>query len=808
MKFEFMPLDYDYLTIDNKAYVRIFGKTPKGNCCVIDKPINYFYVLSKKVENKEFLKRIKKINNVRKAEIVEKKFKGRHVKAIKIFSDYKDMKEISSKVKKIDEKRKTYERDISLITKYIINKKLKPLIWSEIQGSVLSPQDLNGLPSSLETDFVIKLEKINKTKQKKFKPKVLAFDIEAEEFEIGRGRILMISLVSSNFKKVITWKKCKKPGKNVETLKNEKEMLEKFQEYINKINPDIITGYFSDGFDLPYIRNRARKNNLELRLGQSREKILFSRGRPKKARINGLAHIDLFKFIETVYSQYLKSETLSLNEVASELLNEKKVDFEHHDKKTSEIKEKEWIKFFKYNLQDSVLTFKLFKKLWPDLNELTKIIEEPIYKTSRYTFSRLFENYILHNLGRFNQIAERRPTHEQIQKRRAKRKTEGAFVLQPKAGLYENLSIFDFTSMHTSIIVSFNISRETLTDKKTSYESPEIEFKGEKKKFYFKKKAGFFPQLAKEIMELRKKYKKQYKENPGPITRARSNAFKVLSASIHGYIAFFGARYYSYECSNAILAFVREYNKKTIKWVNKAGFNVIYGDTDSVAFTLDNKTKKQTKNFLKKLNKKLPGIMHLELEGFYKRGIWVTKRSGEFGAKKKYALIDEKNNLKIRGFETVRRDWCKLARKVQNNVLKKILKTGSEKKALRYVRKVVKKIKNREIDRKQLIIRTQLKKPLSSYKASTPHVVIARKMKQKGMPIDPGTLISYYISEISKKKALVRERAKLPDEKGKYDINYYLKKQILPSIENIFQVFEITGEEILHGKKQTKLDGF
>ena len=49
--------------------------------------------------------------------------------------------------------------------------------------------------------------------------------------------------------------------------------------------------------------------------------------------------------------------------------------------------------------------------------------------------------------------------------------------------------------------------------------------------------------------------------------------------------------------------------------------------------------------------------MELELEDFYKRGIWVTKRSGELGAKKKYALIDYKEKLKIRGFETVRRDW-------------------------------------------------------------------------------------------------------------------------------------------------------
>ncbi|MEJ2267867.1 MAG: DNA polymerase domain-containing protein, partial [Nanoarchaeota archaeon] len=71
--------------------------------------------------------------------------------------------------------------------------------------------------------------------------------------------------------------------------------------------------------------------------------------------------------------------------------------------------------------------------------------------------------------------------------------------------------------------------------------------------------------------------------------------------------------------------------------------------------------------------------MELELEDFYKRGIWVTKRTGKIGAKKKYALIDEERKLKIRGFETVRRDWCNLARKVQNKIIKQILEEGDEK---------------------------------------------------------------------------------------------------------------------------------
>ena len=263
---------------------------------------------------------------------------------------------------------------------------------------------------------------------------------------------------------------------------------------------------------------------------------------------------------------------------------------------------------------------------------------------------------------------------------------------------------------------------------------------------------------------------------------SRSNAFKVLSASAHGYVGFFGARYYSRESSASILAFVRKFNQDIIKKVKKNEFDVIFADTDSVAFIMNGKTKKQIIEFLKKLNNELPGVMELELDGFFKRGLWVTTRSGITGAKKKYALIDEKGKIKIRGFETVRRDWCNLARKLQNRVIMDILEEGNEKKSLEFVKEIIKKLKQRKIDKEDLIIKTQLKKPLSEYKAISPHVIAAKKMHEKKIPISQGNLVRYYIAETWEKKKLVRDKVKLPDEKGEYNIEYYLENQILPEI--------------------------
>ncbi len=817
MQIDFIPLDYDYFDLNGKSFLKIIGKTSNGKkACIIDDFEPYFYAVlypetSKQAIN-NLIKKIEEIQldeknrttKVEKIEFCNKNFLGNSYPCLKIFvTNLKDAHSIADKLgfKEIYKRR---EYDISLITKYIIEKKLMPLNWYKISGEIPG-NEFPGI-ENLDVDLVLKAEKIEKLDKEEFKPKTIAFDIEVDDLEIGKGEILMVSLVSDNFQKVITCKKIPNAPKFVEIVKDESALIERFIEIIKKESPDILTGYFSDNFDLPYLKARAEHHKIKLNLGLDNSILKFSRGRELSGKISGIVHIDLFRFIQTAYSQYLESETLSLNEVASELLGERKHDFEIQH--SSKLKHNDWKEYFKYNLQDSILTFKLFEKAWPDLLEFTRTMQEPLFDVSRNGMSKNVESYIIHNLNNFNEIIEKRPVHEEISERREREKYEGAFVFQPQPGLYENLAVFDFTSYWPSIIASFNLSKSTILEKK---EKNSLQVDIGKNKLYFSKKKGFFPLMLEEIIKKRKLYKAEFKKNPSPILKARSNAFKLLANASYGYQGFFGARWYCPEASAATTSISRDFIKEMIEKTNKDGYEVIYADTDGFSFLLKNHSQKQALEFLEKLNSELPEIMELELEDFYKRGLWVTKRTGEFGAKKKYALINEKGKLKIRGFETVRRDWCQLARQLQNYVIKQILETGNEKTALEYLKKIIKKIKNREIELKSLIIKSQLKKPLSEYKAVTPHVIAARKMIEQNIPVDAGMLIEYYIAEPktkTKSKSLVREKVKLMHEKGEYNIDYYLNHQILPSVENIFQVFNIDLKEIASGKKQKKLAEF
>ena len=384
-----------------------------------------------------------------------------------------------------------------------------------------------------------------------------------------------------------------------------------------------------------------------------------------------------------VASGSLQTQSYSLDNVAEEILGEKKIPVDILKLKEAWDKNEGLEEFCLYNIKDSELCLKIFEKILPNINELVKIVSEPIYDVSKMSFGQLIENYLMKKTREFNEVIPGRPTYGEREERTYNTYT-GGFVVEPKPGLYENLAVFDFRGLHPSIISAHNICLSTLTDnKEETKESPEIDGK----KYYFSfKNEGFIPKIIKELIERRIRIKEMIKKKPDPVLKARNYALKIIAAGFHGYMGYSGARWYSVDCAAGILAYARFYIKKLISETEKFGFNVIYGDTDSVFVELKDKTKKDVNTFLRDFNNELPSLMELELEDLYERGIFVGKKGLKTGAKKKYALINENGKIKVRGFETVRRDWSFISREIQNKVLKIILEEKDLQKALNYVK--------------------------------------------------------------------------------------------------------------------------
>jgi len=165
----------------------------------------------------------------------------------------------------------------------------------------------------------------------------------------------------------------------------------------------------------------------------------------------------------------------------------------------------------------------------------------------------------------------------------------GGYVEEPKQGLYENIYYFDFRSLYPSIIVSKNISPETLTenDSEDCFVAPEFGYK------FCKVPVGFIPSIISELLESRMKIKAEMKECTDPeeyqMLNYRQDAVKRLSSTVYGLFNHPNFRWYCVKCSEAITAWGKEYLKKTMEKAEENGFNVLYADTDGFYATLNNK---------------------------------------------------------------------------------------------------------------------------------------------------------------------------------------------------------------------------
>jgi DNA polymerase I len=270
---------------------------------------------------------------------------------------------------------------------------------------------------------------------------------------------------------------------------------------------------------------------------------------------------------------------------------------------------------------------------------------------------------------------------------------------------------------------------------------------------------------------------------------------------------------------------------------------VLLHNTDSIFLIYKGKTREQVLEFLSKTNSELPGNMELELEGFYSRGLFVTKKStgkdkgNATGAKKKYALMGEDGSIKIRGFELVRRDWSPIAKKTQQKVLEAILKDGSKEKAVSVVKETIEALRAGAVPLSDLVITNQIKKKFEHYEIISPEVIVAEKLKEKGSPVAMGSVVEYVVTKSGSVSEELRRRidAKRRDIRMKrnvkakddsravepisfkaealefakdYDPDYYINNQVLPAVLKILKELGYEEDDLKFKGSQSSLGDF
>ena len=781
---EYLLLDADYESKNGKPTIKLCLKREKTIVAYDESFLPYFYVHVK--DEEEFKKSLRKFN-IKEFKIEKKMIFGKPLRIFKLILPHpQDVPKIRDKIKNLPEVEEIYEYDIPFARRYLIDKGLTPmnLVEADIE----------------ERDGRYFIKKIKPAGEATLSLRVMAFDIEVYN-PMGAPRpekdpIIMISLCSNyGLRKVLTWKKPIKDYDFVEICQDERDMLSKFLEIIEKEDIDILIGYNTDNFDFPYLKSRFKKLKLKLELGRDggEPKIKSRKGLPE-ARIFGRCHVDLYPIIRrsiTLSSYVLENVVREVLGIEKEKIPGEKL-WEFWNSGGEKL-----CKLIEYSMEDATTTMKLGEKYLPIYIELSRLVGQTLFSVARMTYGQMVEWTLLREAYKHGEIAPNKPRGREYIAREEE-SYAGGYVVEPKKGMAENIAVFDFRSLYPSIIVTHNIDPSTLTIcKEGENKAPGLDY------CFPSNKIGFIPEILKNLIDIRIKIKKEIKKVKNTeISRnldVKQKALKILANSFYGYMGYARARWYKKECAESVTAFARMYIKKVMKIAEeKFGLEVIYGDTDSL-FTVipQEKRDKIVSQFLSYVNDILPGIIELEFEGFYKRGIFVTK--------KRYALIGEDGKIIVKGLEFVRRDWAPIARKTQEKVLRALLMYASPKKALKIVKKVIEDIRNRNVKLEDLAIYTQLTKKIQSYKNIEPHVIAAQKLEKKGKKVYPGMIIGYIIVKGSKKISFRAEPVEFVSIND-YDPEYYIENQIMPAVQRIMEAIGYSKDFLKFGIKQERIE--
>ena len=337
--------------------------------------------------------------------------------------------------------------------------------------------------------------------------------------------LLTISIQNYNTKEVMTWgrKPYTPTQSNVQYFYHEDEidMLNSFLGYWSQNYPDVVTGWNTRLYDIPYLCGRIdRIMGLRKLRSLSPWNIVtsdqtFVNGREyttyDMAGVTALDYLDLYKKFT-----YTNQESYRLDHIAFVELGQKKLDHSEFDT-FKDFYNGNWKKFVDYNIVDVELVDRLEDKLRLIELVITMAFDAKVNFTDPMYQVRLWDVIIYNYLKKRNIVIP--------QKDGNKNKSDkfiGAYVKEPKPGVYDYVVSFDLNSLYPHLIMQYNISPETLLEERHPTASidkilnKELTFEMYKDNavcangaMYRKDKRGFLPELMDKMYAERKAFKKK-----------------------------------------------------------------------------------------------------------------------------------------------------------------------------------------------------------------------------------------------------------------------------------------------------------
>lgn len=496
------------------------------------------------------------------------------------------------------------------------------------------------------------------------KPRILFLDVEVvadgiDEAKKGLGKIILLSLFDSyepdrvytlsvkpsQLKEIET-----KHGKYQVILKvlSEEGILEEFVKFVAERDFDLIVG-FNVSFDLSVLFNRAKRLKVKLNsLSPFGNVKLDEKG---ELHIRGRRVLDFQKSYLYLISRKLPETSLAY--IVKEELGE---EYEVSGSDIKRLYRTDFDEAVKKNIKDVIHLYELDRKL-----ELFKFFDslrlnfscdwEHIYKRSE-----MLDFFILRKLHSLKLVGENPPEN------REEEQYEGAIVFEPTVGIHENVVVYDIASTYPSVIITHNVSPETITNERMETIDA-YKFKQDN--------TGFLPQLLKELLEEKKRLKELKKKTGDKVIEAKYNVVKYTVNAIYGLTGHSNFRFFDVRIASSITAFAREVLLVLKAIVESLGMKVIYGDTDSLFVSNvedPQRVLEDLNDYIREYFKVVYGVgsyIEIELDKIFTRLVLIRKKG--------YAGLTSEGQIKIVGLDCVRSDRALFARELQRAVLEMIL---------------------------------------------------------------------------------------------------------------------------------------
>jgi len=589
------------------------------------------------------------------------------------------------------------------------------------------------------------------------KIKLTTIDIEVAsengfpDVESAAEEVLLITLQDYTTKEIVTWGqgpfKLKQGNHYYKQFNNEYDLLNDFIAWWIDNTPEVVTGWNSKLYDIPYLVRRIDRilgEKLMKRLspwGLVSEDETYIAGRKHISYdiggISQLDYLDLYKKFT-----YKAQESYRLDYIASVELGQKKLDHSEFDT-FKDFYTNGWQKFVEYNIIDVELVDRLEDKMKLIELALTLAYDAKVNYEDVFYQVRMWDTIIYNYLkGRGIVI----PPKERSDKNE---KYAGAYVKEPIPGKYDWVVSFDLNSLYPHLIMQYNISPETLQDTRhpsTTVEkilNKELDF-SEYKEFavcangsmYRKDVKGFLPELMDKIYSERKIFKKkmlkakqEFENKPSKDLEkeiARCNniqmARKIQLNSAYGAIGNQYFRYYKLANAEAITlsgqVSIRWIENKMNGYLNKLLSTesvdyVIASDTDSIYLNMGplvdkffaNKMEDKTaivsilnsicedklEPFIDKSYQELADYvsaydqkMQMKRENIAERGIWTAKKRYILNVWDSEGVRYEEPKLKMMGIEAVKSSTPAPCRKMIKDGLK-LMMNGTEEDVIDFI---------------------------------------------------------------------------------------------------------------------------